>query len=314
VSIAATTVAAPELDPPDLSPYRAGNTGIPYVTSFAAATPGPHAMVLALTHGNEICGAIALDRLLQQDVRPRRGRLTLAFANVAAHDRFDPREPHLSRCVDEDLNRVWAPAILDGPRRSVELRRARELRPLIDTVDFLLDLHSMNAPSPPLSLTGMRDKSVALARRLGTPEIVMRDAGHAEGMRLRDYGRFDDPSSSATALLIECGQHWRPETASFAFDVTMAFLAATGMVADAMPASAKPQRLLDITHAVTASGDRFAFTRKFAGLEIVPWAGTVIAQDGDRPVATPYDNCVIAMPSSHAARGQTAVRLGHFRV
>lgn len=287
--------------------------GIPYVVSYEAAAPGPHAMVLALTHGNEICGAIALDRLLRQDLRPRRGRLTLAFANVAAHARFDPRRPLSSRYVDEDFNRVWAPGLLDGPRRSVELRRARELRPLIDGVDLLLDLHSMSASSPPLALAGLRDKSVALARRVGSPQIIMRDAGHAEGTRLRDYGRFDDPAAPATALLIECGQHWRPEAATVAFDIAMAFLAAAGTIADQAPMPAASQRVLDITHAIAATGGRFVFTEKFNGLDIVPRAGTVIAYDGERAVATPYDDCVIAMPSPHVARGQTAVRLGRFR-
>ena len=44
--------------------------------------------------------------------------------------------------------------MLDGPRHSVELERAREIRPLIDTVDVLLDLHSMLWPSEPLMLCG----------------------------------------------------------------------------------------------------------------------------------------------------------------
>ena len=79
------------------------------------------------------------------------------------------------RFVDEDLNRVWDAKTLDGPRDNIELARARELRPLIDTVDLLLDLHSMTAPSPPLALAGMCDKSVTMARRVGTPEIIMRD-------------------------------------------------------------------------------------------------------------------------------------------
>ena len=52
-----------ELDPPDLSPYAAGNTGIVYVTRFDSGRPGPHVVLNALMHGNEICGAIALDEL-----------------------------------------------------------------------------------------------------------------------------------------------------------------------------------------------------------------------------------------------------------
>jgi hypothetical protein len=45
---------------------------------------------------------------------------------------------------------------------------------------------------------------------------------------------------------------------------------------------------------------------------VIPHAGTVIGADGDRPVTTPYDDCVLIMPSRRLTRGQTAVRLGRF--
>ena len=41
-------------------------------------------------------------------------------------------------------------------------------------------------------------------------------------------------------------------------------------------------------------------------------AGTVLAYDGDEPVVTPYDNCVLIMPSKRLGPGGSAVRLGHF--
>ena len=97
-----------ELSAPDIRPWRAGNTGVDFVHRFEAAVPGPNVMVQALTHGNEICGAIALDWLLRQGFRPRRGTLTLAFGNVEAYARFDAADPYPSRFVDEDFNRVWA--------------------------------------------------------------------------------------------------------------------------------------------------------------------------------------------------------------
>ena len=121
-----------ELQAPDISRWREGNTPVPYVHVLQGARPGPKVMVQALTHGNEICGAIALDWLLQQVAqgwRPAAGTLTLAFANVEAYARFDPANPYPSRCVDEDYNRVWDDAELDSPRDTVELRRARLLRP-----------------------------------------------------------------------------------------------------------------------------------------------------------------------------------------
>src|SRR5262249_20450465 len=143
-----------ELQTPDIEPYRRSNTGTEFVHRLESGKPGPHVLVVALTHGNEICGAIALDRLLRERVRPARGTLTLAFANIAAFPRLHPKNPYSSRFVDEDFNRVWTPSVLDSERESIELRRARELRPHIEAADYLLDIHSMLEPSPPVMICG----------------------------------------------------------------------------------------------------------------------------------------------------------------
>ena len=79
--------------PPDIEPYRAGNTGVPFMTTFDSGVPGPHVMIAAITHGNELCGAIAVDHLMRQGVRPQRGRLTLGFMNHEAYHRSTPRTP-----------------------------------------------------------------------------------------------------------------------------------------------------------------------------------------------------------------------------
>ncbi|MGE5268528.1 MAG: M14 family metallopeptidase [Thiohalocapsa sp.] len=309
-----------ELSPPDIEPYRAGNTGIEYVTTFEAPQPGPHVLVTALTHGNEICGAIALDKLFRAGVRPLQGKLTLAFDNVAAYREFDPRYPIASRYVDEDFNRLWSPATLDGPRRSIELDRARALRPIVDAADYLLDLHSMQYATAPLMLAGVLPRSRELARWVGIPELIMCDAGHAAGPRMRDYGGFGDPHSAKTALLIECGQHWERRAAEVAIDVMLRFLVALGTVAredvaalggpdfDAQPR----QRVIEVTTAVTISGGRFDFAGDFRGLEVLPEKGSLIGRDDGREVRTPYDNCVLIMPSRRLVRGQTAVRLGRY--
>ncbi len=122
-------------------------------------------------------------------------RLTLAFDNVAAYRSFDRRYPVASRFVDEDFNRLWDEATLDGPRQSIELARARALRPFVDAADLLLDIHSMQYATAPLMLAGTIDRSVALARQVGIPELIMCDVGHAAGKRMRDYGPFGDRAS-----------------------------------------------------------------------------------------------------------------------
>src|SRR3974390_1435677 len=91
---------------PDIDRWLAGNTGVRGFTTRAAGVAGPHVGLLAITHGNEIAGAIVLDRLLRAGIAPCRGKLTFGFVNLAAFERFDPRKPTLSRFVDEDINRI----------------------------------------------------------------------------------------------------------------------------------------------------------------------------------------------------------------
>ena len=164
-------------------------------------------------HGNELAGAIVLDQLLRAGLRPTRGKLSFGFLNLAAFDRFDPLRPTASRFLDEDMNRVWDDAILNGPRHSIELDRAREIRPFVDTVDVLLDLHSMLWPSEPLILSGAPAKGRQLAKAIGTPSLVVADHGHVNGRRLIDYPRFCQPATTPyAACLVEAGQHWEQTT------------------------------------------------------------------------------------------------------
>ena len=307
---------AVELQAPDIQPHRKSATGTDFVHSFESGKPGPHVLINALTHGNEICGAIVVDKLLGRGVRPVRGTLTLAFANIEAFSRFDPASPYASRFVDEDFNRVWTPQVLDGPRQSVELGRARELRHFVEAADFLLDIHSMLEPSPPVMICGPLDKGIAFAFEVGIPEHVVSDVGHANGTRMRDYGGFGDPASAKNALLVECGQHWERNAERVAWQTTWRFLRTLGVVDSALaereiePAPAS-QKLIRVTDAVVARSPAFRFAKPFTGLEVIPRRGDVIAWDGDDAVRAPYDNCVLVMPvPNNIKTGLTAVRLG----
>ena len=308
-----------DLGPVDIAAWAAGNTGIPYATTLMSGRPGPHVVVTALVHGNEVCGAHALKFLFENRIAPSCGKLTLVFANVAAYLTFDAGRPVASRYLDEDLNRVWSPAILDGPRDSRELRRARELRPLIATADFLLDLHSMQSASPPLILCGTQGKGRELARKVGYPAHVVADAGHAAGPRMRDYGAFADDARPESALLVECGQHWQTVTRAVAIETMLRFLLAVGAIAPETAAgylqaqAPVPQHLIEVTEAVTIANDDFAFVADYSGLEVVERAGTIIGHDGGKPIRTPYDRCVLVMPTRRLQKGQTAVRFGRLR-
>ena len=303
-----------ELTAPDISRYAPGTHGVPYVHSFDSGKPGPHVMVNALTHGNEICGALALDRIFGLGLRPRQGRMTLAFVNVGAFQRFDPAKPHASRFVDEDFNRVWVENRLDGPEQTAELKRARELRPVFDQVDFLLDIHSMGTRSTALMIAHGLEKERKLARAIGVPPWIVCGQGHIQGRRLIEYTPFNDRTNAKTALLVECGQHWEANAAKVALDTALRFLGVTGAIdAETMAKhvhekSPRPQTMVDVSGGYSAKTERFKFVKEFIGLEHFPQAGSAIAVDGEESVTTPHDDCYLVMPNHRAKKGDRALR------
>jgi hypothetical protein len=191
------------------------------------------------------------------------------------------------------------------------------MRPLIDTVDFLLDIHSMQTSTPALMLAGPLDKGLQLAASVDVPAFVVCDEGHAAGKRMRDYGAFGDPASPRNALLVECGQHWEGSSADVALQTTLRFLRHLDVVDEAflqahMTPNPPPQKFINVTTAVTIESQEFRFVEDFVGMEVIPKAGTIIGYDDETPVTTPYDDCVLIMPSRRMVAGQTAVRLGQF--
>jgi predicted deacylase len=300
------------LAPPDILSYRKSNTGVEYIHQFDSGKPGPNVMISSVVHGNELCGAIAVDHLLQNNVRPLQGKLTLAYLS------FDPDNPSASRYLDEDFNRLWTHEVLSGNRDSVELRRAREVQPVLDTVDLLLDIHSMQTATTPLMMAGPLDKGRKFAKQLGIPEIVVMDFGHKAGRRMREYEGFSDPNSPKNALLIECGQNWAQSSADLAITASWRFLCMLGMVSEEMADQhlrvypQTEQRFVEVSAPYTIKSGEFSFAEPYVGLEEIPVEGTVIANDGDQAVKTPFDNCVLIMPSRRQLPGDTAVRFGKF--
>lgn len=309
-----------DLPKPDISAWRAGNTGTEGVWHFESGVPGRRAMVTSLVHGNELCGAWAVQGLLEAGVRPRQGSLTVAFCNLAAFDRFDPAAIDASRFVDEDLNRQWSTERI-ADANTLERRRVRELLPFVRRADWLLDLHSMHEHGDPLLLVGPHSRNLELARRLRAPEHVVVDEGHQDGTRMRDFGRFglpDGEGGCTRSLLVECGFHGDASSRDVARDVAARFLVeaqildattASGALAGWRRPDAPRQCVLRVTGGVAARSSNFRFLEDYRGLQVIRKAGTPIGENDGEIIATPYDDCVLVMPSLRQARaGVTVVR------
>lgn len=302
----------PEFDllPRDLSPYRQGNVGVPYVHRFVADQPGPHVLVNALTHGNEFCGMVAACHLLDHGVRPLRGTLTVSFANVAAYESFDPARPFDSRQITHNFNRIWSDDWLDGPQDSVELRRAREMREVVAAADHVLDLHSTSQDVPPFWVYPDRPHNAAVARALVMPAVhLVMPNGLGSGAPLISYGPHgQDVRAQGSALVAECGQHFLQASADRAVRITLDWLGHLGVIAQAPARPLMPPRRFALLRTHVVQQPDFAFVRPLVGFETFA-RGEVIAHEGGQPIVAPCDDCTVFMPTREPMVGREGVYL-----
>jgi predicted deacylase len=299
-----------EVLPRDLTPYKSGNTGIDYVHRFDSGVPGPHVMVNALTHGNEFCGMVAACHLLDNNVRPKRGTLTVSFANVAAYESFDAKDPFASRQITHNLNRVWSTDWLDGDDDSVELQRARVMRPAVSAADHILDIHSTSQDVVPFWVYPHFARNASVATALPRPGVhLVMPRGLGSGTPLIQHGRHGDADGPGAAMVVECGQHFKQASADLAVAVTYDFLGHFGMLAPApAPAPAAAQRRFELLRTHVIASTEFAFTRPVVGFETFA-KDALIATDGDLEIRAPCDDCTIFMPARVAIVGREGVYL-----
>ena len=298
-----------EVTPRDLSAYRAGNTGIAYVHRFESGQPGPHVMVNALTHGNEFCGMVAVCHLLDSGVRPKIGTLTLSFANVAAYQTFDAAKPFESRLITHNLNRIWSSAWLDGTEDSVELRRAREMRPAVAAAEHILDIHSTSQDVVPFWVYPAYERNAAVARALPRPGVhLVMPAGLGSGTPLIQHGAHAGADAPGAALVVECGQHFKQATADLGIEVALDFVGHFGLIERQVRPVATPPRRYELLRTHVIQHESFAFTRPVIGFETFA-EGELIATDGPLEIRAPCDDCTIFMPARTAIVGREGVYL-----
>jgi len=299
-----------EVLPRDLSAYRKGNTGVDYVHRFESGKPGPHVLINALTHGNEICGMVAATHLLDTGVRPKIGTLTVSFSHIEAYNAFDADKPYDNRQIVHNLNRIWSAEMLDGAEDSPELRRARELRPVVDAADYILDIHSTSQDVVPFWVYPAYERNAEVALAVGVPPVhLVMPNGLGSGIPLIQYGRHGEADGKGAAMVVECGQHFKQSAADLATTVTLGFLAHFGLIdKDPNAPAPAPQRRFELLQTHMVKDLNFVFTRPLIGFETFA-EGELIAMNGTEEIRSPCDDCTIFMPTREPIVGREAVYL-----
>src|SRR5512141_786806 len=145
------------------------DASIPGVIHITASDAGPRVVMFSGTHGDEISGIHALEKLffdLFTGARTLvRGSLTMVRVNalaIAAERRY----------IQYNVNRMFRDDY--GPeidRNAYEYTRVQELKPLLQRCDYFLDLHSAPIAQQPFLVA--EQQAAGFYARLGLPHIIM---------------------------------------------------------------------------------------------------------------------------------------------
>lgn len=247
---------------------------------FEGARPGNDLVVIAGVHGNETCGIEAVRQLLPT-LTIDAGRVTFLLGN--------PRAAEAGvRFVEQNLNRLFRPdsELSDTQKASYEYRRSRELMPLLESADAVLDIHSSGTKDTQPFVICDRTVTYETARSLDFRII-------SYGWETIEPGGTNDfvLQNGKIGIGIECGYHEDPDAVGLALEAINRFLARMGAVHAPVADKAGEQRVIRASGIHKTVTD-FSPVRIFADFEPVD-EGVIIGTDGNAPVLMPHDGVVI---------------------
>ena len=281
------------------------------IVTHRALEAGPTLTVLGAVHGNERCGAEAINRLVAEldtgAVSLDRGTLQLVpVTNPRAY-----REG--VRFVERNLNRFLFPK---AEKKYYEDLLDPIVCDVLDRTDVLLDLHSYTSQGGPFIFLGPHNaKELAFATALGVPDFVYgwseafgnansKDVDSKESQGTTEYAR----TRGALAVTLECGNHANADAADVGYRGILRALAHLGML------DAKSRAALEAQP--SSAGQRCvkmkSMHRREAGAEFAkPWKhfdpvakGEAMARLKDGTAITASDDGFIVLPKDSAGPGE----------
>ncbi|MFT7433602.1 MAG: putative deacylase [Alphaproteobacteria bacterium] len=262
--------------------------------TFKGINSGKHLLILGAIHGNEVCGPIAIQKIISEiklgHLNILKGQVTfIPVCNKAAYDKG-------IRYIVQDLNRCIF--LHDSPKNN-EQKIANVICKAIDTCDILLDIHSMTAQCKP---SAFEDKQT-----VGDQALV--ECLHVETIFTGWLDKHNEKNECATtayaqnkripATTLECGQHADPLSIEVAYINILNVLSKFGLIKHDIKTFLKPRRI-KLYDTFRKEADS-TFTREWKNLDPLK-KGDIIGTKGDHKFVSPIDGFII-MPSTQAKPG-----------
>jgi predicted deacylase len=299
--------------------------------AYTGQRQGPRLIITGGVHGNEVCGPIAIRRVVGEidagELRIVAGQVTFVpVTNPLAYARGD-------RTGDRNLNRNLTPK---SDPKDFEDHIGNWLCPLLARHDALLDLHSTRAKNPAFAMLGPHDNDGplepfrhsaaerALARRLGVNRFVdgWLDT-YAKGVArriaaLHASGRQHNPlttdprygvgtteykrSVGGSAITLECGQPEAPESPEIAYRAIHNALAFLGLSNEEAPAPVTQVESLTLHEVVDRAHPDDAFSREWSSFNPLR-KGELIGTRHDGTKVVAEEDGYIVFPDPKALPG-----------
>lgn len=301
-------------------------------TRFVSPTQGQRLIVTGAVHGNEVCGTLAIRRLIGEFERGERQLQAgcVTFVPVTNPKAYEKGE----RSGDRNLNRRLRPT---SDPQQYEDHIANWLCPLLAEHDVLLDLHSFQAQGQPFVMVGPENNAGALqpfqhaAQELALAKVLGVQRGvdgwldtYAEGVRRRRaWAAAQAPEVAATvdldeaygvgtteqmralggmALTLECGQHADPQAPEVAYRAIVNTLLHLGLIAGEAP-PVHSMAGLSLVHVRDKAHADDQFIKPWVSFDRV-CAGELIGHGQDGQAVTAEHDGAIVFPNPKARTGQ----------
>lgn len=276
--------------------------------TFESGVPGKNVLITGAVHGNEPCGAIALQELVEKF---EQGELSLTSGTLVVVPVCNPEAyKQKVRQTEENLNRVFYHT--DTPK-TYEQKLAQQILSLIDWADVMVDLHSISGTGHSFALVESDDKDLFdYVRQIASHYMV---CGFSDLLVRKNIGDFHTTQKYAVetgklATVMECGNHDLPETITTAKITIQKLFDYLGNVKGAfykipeMPAP-KVIRMEDVFYK-TKEG---RYTKNWLNFEPIKKDTVIALYDDGEEIKAPCD-CVMVMPGQFTKIGEDWFYLG----
>jgi uncharacterized protein len=257
------------------------------VVHVAHGTAGPRVVMFSGVHGDEVSGVHALEKLLFDFFAGartlRRGKLTLVRANEEA---LKAGRRYIQHNMNRMFRETYAPSV---DQHSYEFRRTQELKPLLQDVDYFLDLHSAPIAQEPFLVA--EQKSIEFFSQLGISRIMTGWNKFSSGSTGGDTENFANARGALSATL-ESGSHFEKSSNDVAYRTVVSLLSLLEMIDGEEAQIRAPADVYDVYAVVTKEHEDFAYAGEVRNFQRFR-SGEAFATQNRQPVRVQEDTYLL---------------------